>query len=212
MTRSRRSRVPSSIRLPPRWRRYGIGPWAAVVLVAALVGVRSVDRSALVADDPSRYHDRSFRVTRVVDGDTLDIDAPDGAKSVTRIRLWGVDTPEITHGRNREGDSHFGREASDFAEQTLLGRTVHIVLSPRRSRGKYGRLLAYVFLDRGGAMFNELLLEGGFAYADLRFPHQYDRRFKAIEKRARQDGVGLWSDVTLERMPAWKQRFERGGR
>ena len=212
MRRTRRPRVPSSIRLSPRWRRYGMGPRAAAVLAVALVCVRSVDRGAVATDDASRYHDRAFRVMRVVDGDTLDIDAPDGNKPVTRIRLWGVDTPEITHGRGSGSDSHFGREAADFAERTLSGRTVHIVLSPKRSRGKYGRLLAYAFLNRGGPMFNEWLLEGGFAYADLRFPHQYSSRFEAIEKRARKDDVGLWHDVTLEKMPAWKQRFERGGR
>lgn len=146
-------------------------------------------------------------MTHVVDGDTFDIEAPDGNKPVTRIRLWGVDTPEIGHGG--QPVMHFGREAAAFAERTLTGRKVHVVLSPKRSRGKYGRLLAYVFLERGGRMFNEMLLEEGYAYADLRFSHHYYDRFKTIEKQARKHGVGLWADVTLDEMPAWKRRFER---
>ncbi len=147
-------------------------------------------------------------MSRVVDGDTFDIDAPDGDKRVTRIRLWGVDTPEV--GGGGKGVRHFGPEASAFAKETLDGRRVHVVLSPLRSRGKYGRLLAYVHVSRGGRMFNEMLLEEGYAYADLRFPHHYKKRFEGIEKRARKAGVGLWSEVTLDKMPAWKQRFEGG--
>ena len=64
-------------------------------------------------------------------------------------------------------------------------------------------------MERGGAMFNEMLLREGYAYADLRFPHEYADRFRAIEKQTRRAKGGLWRDVTLETMPAWKQRFER---
>ncbi len=106
---------------------------------------------------------------------------------------------------------YFGPEATAFAETTLSGREVHIVLSPKRTRGKYGRLLAYVHLERGGRMFNEMLLEQGYAYADLRFDHHYYKQFKALEKRARRSGVGLWDGVTPPQMPEWKQRFERKG-
>ena len=102
-----------------------------------------------------------------------------------------------------------GLEASAYAKKVLAGRDVHVVLSPKRSRGKYWRLLAYMFLERGGRMFNEMLLKEGYAYADLRFEHHYYDRFKRIEKRARKAGVGLWADIALDKMPAWKQRFER---
>jgi endonuclease YncB( thermonuclease family) len=160
-----------------------------------------------VESDFARYHDKSFRVVHVVDGDTLDIDAPDGHSPKTRIRLWGVDTPEIAHGG--QPDMYFGPEAARFAHDTLDGRTVHVVLSPLDTRGKYGRLLAYVFLKRGGVMFNELLIERGYAYADSRFKHHYKDQFKQDEKHARRAGVGLWAHVTKEQMPAWRQRLER---
>ena len=191
--------------MPRRWNR--IATVGLVILLAAVVVCERVTGPPVLLDDDTRYHDRSFRVSRVVDGDTLDIEAPDRDRSVTRIRLWGVDTPEVAHGGR--SDMHFGPEASAFARRTLEGRTVHVVLVPERTRGKFGRLLAYVFLDRGGRMFNEMLLEDGYAYADLRFKHPYFKQFKAIEKRARKSGIGLWKKVTLEQMPPWKQRFER---
>jgi endonuclease YncB( thermonuclease family) len=157
-------------------------------------------------DDFERYHDRSFRVVHVVDGDTLDIDALDGDKPRTRIRLWGVDTPEVA--RAGKPDMHFGPEASRFAGETLEGRKVHVVLSPLNTRDRYNRLLAYIFLERGGVMFNELLIEQGYAYADPRFDHHYRDQFRATEQRARRAGVGLWGNVTPDDMPPWKQRFE----
>lgn len=192
--------------MPSVWRRRAPGITVAAVLLAALVCSRTLG-PPLQGDDWSRYHDRTFWVVYVVDGDTFDIGIPDADKPVTRIRLWGIDTPEVAGGGGSA--MHFGPEASAYAKKVLAGREVHVVLSPKRSRGKYGRLLAYVFLERGGRMFNEMLLEEGYAYADLRFKHHYYDKFKRTEKRARKAGVGLWADITLDKMPAWKQRFEK---
>lgn len=203
---TRRPPVPDSVILPPTWRRYAFKASIAVILVAGLFCARST-MEPVAESDWTVYHDRSFRVARVVDGDTLDIEVPDKGKPVTRIRLCGVDTPETGHGKMPL--MHFGPEATAFAKQTLEGRRVHVVLSPKKSRGKYGRLLAYVFLERGGRMFNEMLLREGFAYADLRFKHYYFDRFKSFEKLARKAGVGLWAKITLDEMPPWKQRFEK---
>jgi len=198
-------RSTGSIILPPWWRRRAGGLLALLAVAVVAVCDRSL-QGPTHGGDETRYHDRSFQVTYVVDGDTLDINAPDADQPTTRVRLWGVDTPEIGHGR--EPDMHFGPEAKAFAEQTLAGRDVHLVLSPKRTRDKYGRLLAYVFLERGGTMFNEMLLEQGYAYADLRFDHHYDARFEGIEKRARKAGVGLWANVRVGDMPEWRQKRE----
>ncbi len=206
--RRRRSRsgVPASILLPPRWRRHATALLTVIAAAVLIVSERTA-RGPIQGGDRGSYHDRAFRVVHIVDGDTIDIDAPDADKRKTRIRLWGVDTPEIAH--NDQPEMYFGREAKQFAEQTLAGKDVNIVLAPERTRDKYGRLLAYVFCERGGRMFNEMLLEEGFAYADLRFDHSYKKQFESIEKRARKAGVGLWAGVSLDQMPAWKQRFER---
>jgi len=211
----KRKRLPTTIYLPRRLPR---GLALVILIVVGLsIALRDRDRPAAIRttavaaptvdSDFARYHDKSFRVVRVVDGDTFDIDAADGDSPNTRIRLWGVDTPEIAHGG--KPDMYFGPEAARFAHESLDGSTVHIVLSPLDTRGRYGRLLAYVFLERGDVMFNELLIERGYAYADSRFKHHYDDQFKQAEKRARRAGMGLWSKVTSDKMPAWRQRLER---
>lgn len=146
-------------------------------------------------------------VVRVVDGDTVDIDAPDADKSTTRIRLWGVDTPEVTG--SPRGEMYWGQEASEFAKSTLHDQRVRVELVRGDTRGKYGRLLAYVYDASAGTMFNESLLLGGYAYADPRFEHPLLERFIALERNARAKAAGLWRDVSIEQMPKWRQRRER---
>ena len=206
MSHKRRSTaLPKSITRPRMSRRRALFILIIFAAVSAVIWDRTAHRPQ-TGGDWARYHDKTFRVVRVIDGDTLDIDIADGTKPHTRIRLWGVDTPETGHGSQPE--MHFGAESTAFARSTLLDRDVNVVLLQRRTRGKYGRLLAYVFLDRGGIMFNEMLIEQGYAYADRRFPHHYDKSFTATEKRVRRESVGLWAEITTDKMPPWRQRFE----
>ncbi len=199
--------TPIKLTMPSYWQRHRTSIIAVCLLALMVMVGRSLRAKTSPLSDWEKYHNKTFQVSRVVDGDTLDIDIPDGKKSWTRIRLWGVDTPEM--GRGSKKDMYFAKEATDFATKTLKDRTVHIVLSPKKTRGKYGRLLAYVYLERGGDMFNEMLLKQGFAYADLRFSHIYKKRFEQFEKHARDQKIGLWAKVTIDKMPKWRQRFIR---
>lgn len=198
--------------MPGRWRR--MLPALCLLIGAGAMGIldrvhRSASPAAVVqSDDMMRYHDHVFHVIHVVDGDTVDIDAPDGDKLKTRIRLWGVDTPEIAHNKS-ETDMFYGPEANEFAFQTLNNREVQIVLWPTRTRDRYGRLLAYIFLERAGRDFNAMLIENGFGYADSRFDHPYKREFADLEKRSRKEHRGLWASVAPEQMPHWRQKREQ---
>lgn len=204
--RSRRSTIPASVLLPPRWRRNRPAVFVVLAILAGLLGERTLRKPTVGGSDLSRYHDQSFRVVKVVDGDTMDLEIADVDHATTRVRLWGVDTPEVKHGG--EPEMHFGPEAQDFARRTLDDRTVHVVLNPDRTRDKYGRLLAYLFLKQGGEMFNEKLIEEGFGYADWRFKHPYKDEFEAVERRAQREKVGMWKDVRKDQMPAWRQRMK----
>jgi len=153
--------------------------------------------------DFEKYHARTFTVINVVDGDTIDIDIPDGQYEHTRIRLWGIDTPETKH--PKIGQMYFGPEAAEFTRELALGKQVTIYLEEHRTRGYYGRLLAYVQLpdDR---FLNEVLLTEGFAYADVRFRHSFYHKYKQLEAAARSQKKGLWQGVTPEQMPQWRQK------
>jgi len=193
--------------LPGLWRRR---PWlmAGLVLAAALAVVahRSVAPMP-VGDDYERYHGKVFSVARVVDGDTVDLAVPDGRHAQTRVRLWGVDTPEIA-GSDR-GEMYYGPQASAFAKAALAGRDVEVWLVREKTRGLYGRLLAYLKVPGEDVTFNERLIETGHAYADWRFDHPYKEHFLDVERRARRNRSGLWANVRPEQMPAWRQRTAR---
>lgn len=156
----------------------------------------------LSTSDLEKYHAKSCTVIKVVDGDTLDIDIPDSQSEYTRVRLLGIDAPEKD---STAGQMYFAREATVFARESALGKTVSLYLDhTNETRGKYGRLLAYIELPDGNFL-NETLLSEGFAYADLRFGHSFYNKYKQIESRARSAKKGLWQNITLDQMPQWLQ-------
>jgi len=156
-----------------------------------------------ILSDFEKYHQKSFVVVNVVDGDTIDINIPDANKETTRIRLWGVDTPETKH--PERGVMYFGPEASEETRKLTLGKQVTVYLDDRSTRGKYGRLLAYIQLpDR--SYLNEILLSEGFAYADWRFRHSFYNKYRQLESAARSSKKGLWEKVQPDQMPHWRQK------
>ncbi len=156
------------------------------------------------AYDFKKYHAQTFTVVKVVDGDTIDIDIPDEPYEHTRIRLWGIDTPETKN--PNVGVMYFGPEAAEFATKLVLGKPVTVYLDEgNNTRGKYGRLLAYVQLP-DGRFLNEVLLTEGFAYADLRFRHSFYNRYKQLDASARGLKKGLWEKVTRDQLPEWLQQ------
>lgn len=173
-------------------------------------GRRSDSQNSTAASataDIARYHGHVFEVAAVVDGDTLDIDVPDGTSTTTRIRLLGIDTPEM---RSAKGKAYFAVEAQQAVRQCALREKVHVYLDQGgRTRGYYGRLLAYVRLP-DGRFLNEALLAEGFAYADLRFPHSLYNKYKQLEAIARNHKRGLWADVRPEQLPEWLQDEKPG--
>ena len=180
-------------------------PLAVVVDRQFLHPARETVRTAAWAsEDRKRYHEQTFAVVEVVDGDTLDIDAADGERPTTRIRLIGVDTPETKH--PTVGPMYFGQEATAFTRQSAEGRRVVILLDTvSAERDRYGRLLAYVTLP-DGRILNEELIRGGFGYADLRFEHGRFDDFVRLMDAAMEQKAGLWREVTREQLPQWLRR------
>lgn len=153
--------------------------------------------------DIEKYHDKTFTVVNVIDGDTFDIDLPDGLYEHTRIRLLGIDTPE-THSE-QTGVMYFGPEAAEFTKKSILNKSVKVYLdSPNPTRGKYGRLLAYVKLPDGDFL-NEVLLTEGYAYSDTRFSHSFYNKYRQLQSRAKSSKKGLWQNVTPDQLPQWLQ-------
>jgi len=140
-----------------------------------------------IEGEPRGPIEQGFRVSRVVDGDTIHV-TRNGQR--TKVRLLGIDTPETVH--PSEPIDCFGPEASDFAKERLDGRSVVLEFDPGQPRlDRFGRTLAYVWVD--GEMFNAAALRDGYAEQyrkDDRHPWAAD--FAQLESDARDRSLGLW--------------------
>jgi micrococcal nuclease len=124
-------------------------------------------------------------VTRVVDGDTVEVRLGD---RVETVRYIGINTPEIHH-PTRGGEPY--RDAARAANQQLVeGRTVRLVLDVQ-PRDRDGRLLAYVYVD--GQLVNAELVRSGYAEAATYPPNvKHHAELVELQRRARQERAGLW--------------------
>ena len=127
-----------------------------------------------------------------VDGDTVRVrieNPPAGLKAVETIRLLGVDTPETVHPTRQV--ERFGKEASDYTKSRLLNQKVFLAFD-WDLRDRYGRLLAYIYDEKG--CFNAELVRQGYGFAYTRYAFQFADEFRALERQARQDKRGLWGE------------------
>ena len=97
-------------------------------------------------------------VTRIVDGDTIDVilDLGFSVLHKCRVRLYGIDTPES---RTRDKDEKArGKLASKFLEDSINdGAKVILRSKLKDSKGKYGRVLGEVIVD--DININELMIK-----------------------------------------------------
>jgi len=90
-----------------------------------------------------------------------------------------------------------GIESVDAAGLDLAGACVRLAFDDETKlageRDREGRLLAYVFLD-DGSFVNEELLRAGDARVAARGPHRYLGAFLAAQSEARDAGRGVWAE------------------
>ena len=125
-------------------------------------------------------------VVHVVDGDTIHVQC--GAR-VEKVRYIGIDAPEIHH--PIWGAEPGGREAAALNRRLVGGRHVRLELDVR-TRDRYGRLLAYVWVD--DLMVNAELVRLGYAQVMTVRPNvRHQALFVKLQREARAAGRGLWA-------------------
>ena len=158
-------------------------------LLAAISGCASTTDAAPVTPTPARPLTAPMLVTTVTDGDTIRVRDIDGKATV--VRLLGIDAPETKD--RRKPVQCYGPEASAHLKQTLTGRTVQ--LEPGAEPvDKYGRTLAYIWLDN--QLVNYQLVAAGYAREYTYNPRQPGAHAPAIrtaQQDARTTGRGLWA-------------------
>lgn len=127
-----------------------------------------------------------FLVTKVIDGDTIEIET--GQK----VRYLGVDTPETVDPRRPV--ECFGKEAKNKNKQLVEGKRV-ILEKDISETDKYGRLLRYVYLPMGDNLLfvNDYLIRAGFATV-LTYPPdvKFAEQFLKAQSAAKAEKLGLW--------------------
>ena len=108
-----------------------------------LIAIAAFIRPSTVAADPI---ETTAVVLKVVDGDTIDI--RDDNRGRLRIRVLGIDIPETKKPGYTIGC--WGPQATQFAQDTLLGQRVAFLADPTQDRtDHYGRTLAYLVKGDG---------------------------------------------------------------
>ncbi len=120
---------------------------------------------------------RGIGVEEVRDGDTIVLENGEV------VRYIGIDTPER--------DDPFYGEATE-ANQEMLKRGRITLEYDQDRRDRYGRLLAYVWVDT--LLLNAELIRKGLASVYLFSPNlKYRERFISVQREARQKRMGIWS-------------------
>jgi micrococcal nuclease len=156
---------------------------ARALAVIGLIGTLAI--LAVVTPEANGPAARTAKVERVVDGDTLLLVGRE------RVRLIGVDAPEIVH-RDRAGERG-GEEAKAFADELAAGREVELSFDAEAGFvDRYGRTLAYVTLP-DGTLLNLEMIRAGWAEAYRQLPYAKKNEFRRAEREARRQRLGLWA-------------------
>jgi micrococcal nuclease len=149
-------------------------------------GKRNADKT----DSSSNAQADFLLVTKVVDGDTFWAD--DGTSKGVKIRLIGVDAPESRKTFKKEV-GYFGKEAKGYLSNLLEGKSVRLEFDLNRT-DKYGRTLAYVYLQ-DGTFVNAELIKSGYAMVMTVPPNvKFADVFVKLQQEARVNNRGLWKE------------------
>ena len=142
-------------------------------------------------------------VTKVSDGDTLNLETTEGTK--LKIRLYGIDTPETEKINRRTGliskqGQPYGEEAYRALESKVLSKKVRVDII---DIDRYKRMVGIVSF--GNRNINLEMVKEGWAWAYKEYLQRpYASEYLDAEKEARAKGLGLWQQRNP--MPPWEFR------
>ncbi|WP_251671705.1 MULTISPECIES: thermonuclease family protein [unclassified Sporosarcina] len=165
--------------------------WISSFLIALAIAVLAFYYPELMGEEdkgPSRDGLIPVELVKTIDGDTIKI-IYEGKEQNVRYLL--IDTPETNH--PRLGKQPFGQEAKVRNQELLQKGQLEIEFDIGEKYDKYGRLLAYIYID--GKSVQEQLLKEGLARVAYVYPPntRYLDEFEKAEKQAEKSGIGIWT-------------------
>lgn len=127
---------------------------------------------------PTESLEGPFKVTKVTDGDTIQINFKQ------TIRLSGINSPE-------KDDCHY-EKSKDYLKDLILGKEIYLE-KDYTNKGRYGRLLRYVHL--GKEDINAKLIHTGNAKVYDKYASTTKKysELKDLEYLAKQKNLGVWN-------------------
>lgn len=166
----------------------------AIALSLTIAADAGVIALAAKKEAPARY----IIVQRAVDGDTLKL------ANGERVRLIGVDTPEVHESVKLYRDARksnqdvatiqaLGKKAAAFTKGLVEGKPVRLEFDVQK-KDRYGRLLAYVYLENGTFLNAEIIRQGYANVMTIPPNVRYQDLFLKLYREAREAKRGLWKD------------------
>ncbi len=179
------------------YQRWGTSPSPQTVPIEA----SAPDSSSppVQVNNPFDVDDKqSYKVLRVLDGDTISIQM---GQIEQKVRYMGMNTPELWK-------DYYGDEAWKENRKWVEGKMVRLEFDPTRRVGSLGRLLAYIHV--GDTNVNIELIRTGFAFVTdyikgTKDIHHY-AAMKVAQNEARQAGIGMWDEKAAS---LWRSQFKR---
>ena len=131
------------------------------------------------------YHVKNL--SKVVDGDTIDVDIDLGfdISFSSRVRLAGIDTPESR--TTDKAEKALGLEAKEYLKYKLKdAKSIVIKTEKMDSSEKYGRILGWIFIDGQEVSVNQQMINDGYAWGYLGDTKVKD--FTALAKARKKSG------------------------
>ena len=146
------------------------------------------------------FADFTAKVINIVDGDTIDI--LDDNNHKLRIRLLGIDAPELKQ--------NFGYDSFSYLNKILFGKSVMIISRPEKNKpytlGYYKRVIGKVVMN--GRDINLEMIKKGIAWHFKKYkksqPIDERHSYNKAENYARDKNIGLWSEENP--LPPWEWR------
>ncbi|MDP3048488.1 MAG: thermonuclease family protein [Thermodesulfovibrionales bacterium] len=143
------------------------------------------------------------KVIQVKDGDTVLIAHAEGGQFFI-CRLYGIDTPEIQHGK-KPGQS-YGDEAMKELKQLILGQVVDVELTGTKTSNR-----EVCIIKKNGIDVNLEMVKLGYAWAYKQYlKRPYASEYIDAENEARNKKLGLWKQANPQ--PPWEFRKSLRGR
>ncbi len=128
--------------------------------------------------EQTKFHG-PYKVKQVIDGDTIYLDH----NGTDKIRLIGINTPER--------EKPYYQEATDYTASLVKDKKVYLVYDKERY-DKYGRTLAYVYLEDKTTMVNYEIINAGWAKVLTIKPNdRYANTFQQGFNNAKEKKIGI---------------------